>query len=273
MKPVIIQKGEGPIILGQPHCGTYIPDEITDQLNDFGHQLSDTDWHVDQLYDGLLGSASIVRANFHRYVIDANRDPSGKSLYPGENTTGLVPLVDFENRPIWKTDPDADEVERRRKMFHAAYHKALSEEIDRVKSTHGIAIVFDCHSIRSELPFLFDGKLPDLNIGTNDGATCSAEIEDMVSKPCADTAKYSYVVNGRFKGGWTTRNYGRPAAGVHAIQMEIAQRCYLACETSPFLFDEKKAEHLRGLLGQILRRLEGVARSGKIEWSNSCRID
>ena len=159
MTPVEITRGDGPVVLGLPHTGTHVPDAIWADLNERGRGLDDTDWHIERLYDGLLPGATTVRATFHRYVIDANRDPSGASLYPGQNTTGLVPLTDFDGHDIWHRKPDTDEIEERRLSYHAPYHAALAAEIDRVKAIHGVAILYDCHSIRSEIPFLFDGTL------------------------------------------------------------------------------------------------------------------
>ena len=261
MTPVEIRQGSSPIILGLPHTGTNVPADIWERLNDEGRKLRDTDWHVDRLYGGLLPEATTVRATFHRYVIDANRDPSGKSLYPGQNTTGLVPLTDFDNQPIWQSggEPNDADVAARLAAFHQPYHAALAGEIDRVKDEHGVAILYDCHSIRSLCPFLFEGRLPDFNIGTNDGASCAPEIEDEARKICAAAAGYSHVVNGRFKGGWTTRHYGSPQRGVHAIQMELTQSTHLETEAPPFAYSEAKAERLRKHLGTLLVELERIA--------------
>ena len=262
MNPVEITSGSSPVILGFPHTGTFVPEDIWSRLNDEGRKLRDTDWHIHTLYEGLLPQASTVRATFHRYVIDANRDPSGTSLYPGQNTTGLVPLTDFDNRPIWMEgcEPDAAETSRRLELFHRPYHAALETEIERVKTRHGIAVIYDCHSIRSRCPFLFDGQLPDLNIGTDAGGTCAPALQAAV-ETLAETAEgYSHVVNGRFRGGWTTRNYGRPAEGVHTIQMEIAQSAYLETEVPPFAYDGDKAAALRLHLRAILERIEAIAR-------------
>ena len=260
MEPVDIRRGKSPVILAFPHVGTHVPDDVAARLNEEGLRLRDTDWHVDRLYDGLLPDATMVRATFHRYVIDANRDPSGASLYPGQNTTGLVPLTDFDNNPIWKpgADPDDAETARRLAAFHARYHAALAGEIARVKSEHGVAILYDCHSIRSVCPFLFDGVLPDLNVGTDGGKTCAPAIEAAAAEVCAASG-HTHVFNGRFRGGWTTRHYGRPAENVHAIQMELAQRTHLATEAQPFLYDDTKATALRRVLSQILMRLEAIA--------------
>ncbi|MEP1768725.1 MAG: N-formylglutamate deformylase [Sulfitobacter sp.] len=255
MKPVELTQGSGPIVLGLPHTGTYVPDEIWADLNPRGRGLDDTDWHIHQLYDGLLPDVTTVRATFHRYVVDANRDPSGVSLYPGQNTTGLVPLTDFDGEDIWTQAPDEDAVETRRRAFHAPYHATLEAELARVKRIHGFAILYDCHSIRSDIPFLFQGTLPDFNIGTNLGTTCAPIIEHVTQEVCADAADYSSVTNGRFKGGWTTRHYGRPAEGLHAIQMELAQSTYLSAQTSPWAYDTAKSAKLRPYLTSILTKL------------------
>ena len=162
MTPVEVTQGTGPVVLGLPHTGTWLPDEVLAQLKARGRELDDTDWHIHTLYEGLLPGATTVRAAFHRYLIDANRDPSGQSLYPGQNTTGLVPMTDFDGHPIWESEPTPDEVEARRATYHAAYHAALSAELERVHAAHGVAILYDCHSIRSQIPFLFDGTIRDI---------------------------------------------------------------------------------------------------------------
>ncbi|MEP2715149.1 N-formylglutamate deformylase [Pseudophaeobacter sp.] len=257
--PVEITRGDSPIVLGQPHTGTYVPPEIEAKLNTRGRGVDDTDWHIDRLYEGVLDGATTVRATFHRYVIDANRDPLGQSLYPGQNTTALVPLTDFDGNDIWSTPPTEAEIERRRNSFHAPYHAALAAELQRVKAKHGFAILYDCHSIRGDIPFLFDGTLPDFNTGTNMGSTCDAAIEKIVVDACAAAKGYSAVLNGRFKGGWTTRHYGRPTEGLHAIQMELAQSTYLSAEAAPWTYDQTKANRLRAHLHHILTSLANWA--------------
>jgi formiminoglutamase len=263
MTPVEVTRGDGPVVLGMPHGGTHVPPDIVVRLNPLGRTLSDTDWHIDRLYDGLLPGATVVRATFHRYVIDANRPPDGASLYPGQNTTGLCPATDFDGRDIYQAGeaPEADEVEDRRLRFHAPYHAALSAEVERVRARHGVAVLYDCHSIRSRIPFLFDGLLPDFNIGTNEGRTCAPEMEAAVARLCSGAEGYTSVVNGRFKGGWTTRHYGRPEAGVHAIQMELAQSTHLAAEAAPYAYDDTKAARLRPHLRAVLEALADIALS------------
>ena len=254
-----VHEGSCPIVLGLPHTGTLVPDDIFARLNARGQSLSDTDWHVHTLYEQVLPAASTVRATFHRYVVDANRDPSGASLYPGQNTTGLVPLTDFDGTPIWEDAPDAAEIEARRVAYHAVYHAALEAELQRVRDIHGIAILYDCHSIRSVIPHLFEGTLPDFNIGTNLGTTCAPEIEAAVADICGGAEGFTSVTNGRFKGGWTTRHYGRPEEGLHAIQMELAQSTHLHDETAGWGYDPIKAARLRPVLKTILETLADLA--------------
>jgi N-formylglutamate deformylase len=257
--PVEVARGDGPLILALPHAGTWLPDDVRTRLNATGRALADTDWHIDRLYAGLLPDATIVRATFHRYLIDANRPPDDASLYPGRNTTGLVPTTDFDGAPIWTESPDEAEIARRRAAFHAPYHAALEAELARIRGLHGTAVLYDCHSIRSEIPFLFDGTLPDLNIGTADGESCDSVVEATVLAAARSSTGYTYVLNGRFKGGWTTRHYGRPEAGIHAIQMELAQSTYLAAEAPPWDYDPEKAARLRPHLANLLANIAALA--------------
>ncbi|MFY1706944.1 N-formylglutamate deformylase [Tritonibacter scottomollicae] len=249
-----VSQGTSPLVLGLPHTGTEVPEDIGANLNAQGLGLADTDWHIHDLYAGLADGVTTVRTPIHRYVIDVNRDPSGVSLYPGQNTTTLVPLTDFDGNPIWKHEPDAAEITRRRDTYHAPYHAALTAEMERVKALHGFAILYDCHSIRGDIPFLFDGRLPDFNVGTNLGTTCFRDLEVMVFNLCQQAEGYTSVLNGRFKGGWTTRHYGRPNEGWHAIQMELAQATYCD-ETPPWRYDPARADRMRAHLSRILTDL------------------
>lgn len=251
MNPVSVAQGASPIILAQPHSGTWLPDAVLDALEPPARALIDTDWRIPELYDGLVPDATIVRANFNRYVIDANRPPDDVSLYPGQNTTGLVPLHDFDGRAIWRRTPDEAEIARRLAQFHAPYHAALTAQIERVRAAHGFAVLYDCHSIRSNAPYLFDGTLPDLNVGTNSGASCAPSIERAVDAACKAASGFTSILNGRFKGGWTTRHYGDPARGVHAVQMEIAQSAYLEAEEPPFALSDHKSARLRLVLADV----------------------
>lgn len=261
MEPVTVKPGEGCLVLAMPHTGTWVPDALWADLNERGQRLADTDWHLDRLYADLVPEATIVGANFHRYLLDANRPPSGESLYPGQNTTGLCPLTDFDGLPLYREgrEPDADEIARRTAAWHAPYHEALTRELQRVKDRHGVVVLYDCHSIRSNIPFLFDGTLPDFNVGTNGGVTCASEMETAVAELCAAAPGFTSVLNGRFRGGWTTRHYGRPAEGMHAIQMELAQSTHLETEAAPFAYSPEKAAKLRVHLKTILETLVELA--------------
>lgn len=256
MNPVSIIQGNSPIILSQPHSGTFVPDDILDNLNEVGRKLLDTDWHVPTLYKGLLDNVTVVTANFSRYVIDANRDPHDVSLYPGQNTTGLVPNTTFDGKPIWNKSLSEQEIATRLSDFHNVYHAALEAQIQRIKKLHGAAFLYDCHSIRSKIPFLFENKLPDINVGDNDGRSCLSNITNAVAYICKKHSDYTHVVNGRFKGGWTTRHYGQPAKHVFALQMELSQSGYLKSEAPPFEYDEIKAANLSSVLQEILIEIQ-----------------
>ena len=261
LPPVQVVQGSGPVILCFPHVGTRLPAAVAARLNAEGLILRDTDWHLEPLYDGLLPGVTTVTATWSRYAIDLNRDPSGQSLYPGQTTTGLIPLTTFDNVPIWQkgSEPGPAEIAAALEQIHRPYHAALTAEIARVRALHGVAIHYDCHSIRSEIPWLFDGILPDFNIGTNGGASCAPKIEAEIARLCADSPGFTCVVNGRVRGGWTTRHYGRPEAGVHAVQMELAQVSHLRTETPPFTLCPDKSARLRETLGGILTTLAALA--------------
>jgi len=255
MKPDI-SIGDSPLILAQPHGGIEIPQHILSRLNPKGRAMEDTDWHITRLYDGLVDDVTLVSTPIHRYVVDANRDPCDEPLYPGQNTTSLCPTTTFDGAAIYLEgeEPSEDEIIDRQQQYHAPYHDALREQIERLHQMHGYVVLYDCHSIRSHVPYLFDGKLPDLNIGTNSGQSCDSQIVSIVENVCARESKYSYVLNGRFKGGWTTRHYGSPQSGYHAIQMELAQCNYMQ-EKAPWGYDAKKADILRAPLHRILQAI------------------
>jgi len=255
MNPVEVIPGTTVLVLAQPHGGTWLPPELLPRLHERGRAVADTDWHIAELYEGLAPDATIVRAKFSRYLIDANRDPQDVPLYPGRNGTGLCPTVDFEGQAIYAEgqEPSAEEIAQRRARFHAPYHAALQHAIEQVRARHGVALVYDCHSIRSELPFLFEGVLPILNAGTYDGRACGRAIREVLAAACREAAAHGYdaVLDGRFRGGYTTRFYGQPEQGVHAVQMELAQRAYMI-ETPPWTLQTSLANRLRAELQRIL---------------------
>ncbi len=255
-----IQQGDSPVILAIPHTGDQIPAEIWDRFTDAGCQLIDTDWHVHQLYEGLLPNATVIRALFHRYVIDANRDPAGGALYQNRKESALCPLHTFDGQPIYQPggEPDEAEVSERIERYHRPYHAAIEQELSRAMRTRGTAVLYDCHSIRSKVPRLFHGQLADLSIGTFDGSSCHRIFEDTVYRHCKESTHYSVELNHIFRGGWTTRYHGKPIHAVHAIQMELSQSTYML-EQEPWTMIPHKAERLRSLLADILLALEQAA--------------
>lgn len=257
-----LTQGAGPLILSMPHPGTGLPPEVAAALNVRGLLLEDTDWHMRELY-GFADrfKPSILEAKLSRYVIDLNRDPSGVSLYPGQATTELVPTCTFDGAPIWERPPDEAEIARRRALYFAPYHAALAAEIERVKAAYGFCLLYDCHSIRSVIPRLFPGELPLMNLGTNSGASCSRTVQEAAAEVMARSG-LPHVVNGRFKGGWITRHYGRPDERVHAIQMELGLRGYLAAETPPWTYAPDVAAPLRDVLARLIdAALEAAGRA------------
>lgn len=257
-----IRCGDAPLIVSMPHTGTDVPADIEAQFVSPWLARKDADWHIEKLYAFAADlGATLVRTRLSRSVIDVNRDPSGASLYPGQTTTGLCPTETFDGEPLYRSgsEPDAAEIERRRDLYFAPYHQALAAEIERLREVHGRVVLYEAHSIRSVVPRLFEGELPQFNIGTNGGATCSATLAQAVEQLCAGSSE-RYVVDGRFRGGWTTRHYGRPDQGVHAIQMELAMRGYMdepeAVElgTWPPPYDPPRADPLRVVLEQVLDR-------------------
>ena len=249
---VTVTRGSSPLILSMPHPGTSVPSEVAAQLNERGRLVEDTDWHMRQLYGFAAPFApSIIEAQLSRFVIDLNRDPAGVSLYPGQATTELVPTTTFDGAPIWQTAPGAYEIERRKAAYFQPYHLALAAEIARVQAEHGYCVLWDCHSIKSVIPRLFEGTLPTLNLGTNSGESCAPSVEGAAVAAMA-SQPFTQVLNGRFKGGWITRHYGRPSESVHALQMEIALSAYLTEETAPWAFDKTKAAQLQTALSAII---------------------
>jgi formiminoglutamase len=263
-----VARGEAPLIVSVPHAGTEIPPEIEARLASPQRARKDADWWVDRLYAfaETLG-ATMVRTAVSRTVIDVNRDPSGASLYPGQATTALCPETTFDGEPLYRDGeaPDAAEIAARREAFFDPYHAALKGEIERLRARHGAVVLYDAHSIRSDIPRLFEGSLPNFNIGTNDGKSCAAELAAAVEAACGTSDSFTRIVNGRFKGGWITRHYGRPETGVHAIQMELAWRSYLdePADRSawPAPYDAARAAEVRAVLGRVLEACAGFART------------
>ncbi|MCR9221370.1 MAG: N-formylglutamate deformylase [Alphaproteobacteria bacterium] len=255
-----LHEGQGPVLVSIPHAGTEIPEEISARLTPEALQRPDTDWRVDRLYGfaGALG-CSVLAADYSRYVVDLNRPPDDAPLYPGQAGTGLVPIDDFRGRPLYVNDmtPDMAETFARVEGYWKPYHAALQAALARIQARFGFAVLWEAHSIRSRVPRLFEGRLPDLNLGTADGASCAPALADAVlqaaEQAIAETgAGYSLVRDGRFKGGYSTRHYGQPAEARHALQLEIAQASYMD-EAPPYAYDAAKAETLQAVLRPMLQ--------------------
>jgi N-formylglutamate deformylase len=255
-----IHRGEAPLVVSFPHTGTELPSAVAARMISPWLARKDADWWIHRLYDfaPTLG-ATTIRTSISRTVIDVNRDPSGASLYPGQATTELCPTTTFDGEPLYRTgEPDSAEIAQRRAAWFEPYHAALRTELDRLRARHGKVVLYEAHSIRSVIPRLFEGQLPDFNIGTNSGASCDPALAAAVEAAC-DASGFTRVTNGRFKGGWTTRHYGRPSEGVNAIQMELACRSYMdepeGLLTSliwPTLYDPARAAPMREALTQVL---------------------
>jgi N-formylglutamate deformylase len=249
-----LTQGRVPLLVSMPHVGTHIPEDSRSRYVPRALDVEDTDWHLPRLYNFLQSmGASFIVPNTSRYVIDLNRPPDDAPMYPGASNTELCPTRFFTGDPLYQTgqEPDVDERVRRRIQYWQPYHDALTGELERIKSQHGFALLWDAHSIRSAIPWLFEGRLPDLNIGTANGASADASIAAVVEQACAGQTAFSSVLNGRFKGGFITRHYGRPAQHVHAIQLEMCQSAYMQ-EIAPFDYDEAKASQIEPLLTKMV---------------------
>ncbi|HZF83980.1 MAG TPA: N-formylglutamate deformylase [Burkholderiaceae bacterium] len=255
--PFRFRAGTRPLLISMPHVGTHLPPALAARLTDEARQVPDTDWHLERLYDFAdeLG-ASVLVATHSRYVIDLNRPPDGASLYPGQSVTGLCPVDTFDDTPLYAAGdvPGEAEIAARREALWQPYHDQLAAELARLKALHGVVALWDAHSIRSVLPRFFDGKLPDLNLGTADGASCDPALAAQLLAIAQSNPAYTGVLNGRFKGGHITRRYGDPAGGVHAVQLEMTQCSYMQ-EALPFDYLPTVAA---GVQPQVRRMLEAV---------------
>jgi N-formylglutamate deformylase len=253
-----LRPGSGVMLISAPHVGTHVPAELNTRLTEVGRSLIDTDWYADRLYPFAHElDATVLRACWSRYVVDLNRDPAGRPLYAGARTTGFVPTETFEGEPLYDPgdEPGPDELAARKALYFDPYHAALEAELARIRAAHGWALLLDAHSIWGTLPRLFEGDLPVVNLGTNSGRSCDSTLVE-AARAAVAASRYSVVVDGRFKGGYITRHYGVPAAGVHAMQIEINQSAYLA-DGSRMLWDDAKAARLSRVLSLACMAIVG----------------
>jgi N-formylglutamate deformylase len=260
--PFRFRAGTSPLLISMPHVGTHVPPQLGARFTEEALHVADTDWHLERLYSfaDALG-ASVLVATHSRYVIDVNRPPDGSSLYPGHSVTGLCPVDTFNNEPLYAGGdlPGDGEIAERRHALWEPYHRQLADELARIKAQHGIAALWDAHSIRSVLPRFFEGKLPDLNLGTAQGASCDPVLAQTLLSIATQAPDFTAVLNGRFTGGYITRQYGRPALGVQAVQLELTQCSYMQ-EAMPFDYLPEAASrvqlHIRRLLEAVLDFVE-----------------
>jgi N-formylglutamate deformylase len=255
MDILTLERGTAPLLISLPHDGSHLPADIAARMRPAARRSPDTDWHVGKLYAPLareLG-ASLLRPLASRYVVDLNRPADGHALYPGRRETGLASTIGFDGQPLYLDgcEPDADEVARRVDAWWRPYHQALADEVERLLALHGHVVVWEGHSIRSRVPMLFDGRLPDFNLGTADGASCGAELQWRLTNVLESQDDYDFVVNGRFKGGYITRHYGQPERGVQTVQLELSQCRYM--DEDSFVWDAARAAPVQALIGRLLR--------------------
>jgi N-formylglutamate deformylase len=254
MQTFTLYRGTAPLFVSVPHDGVELPEDIASRLTPSARRVPDTDWHVSRLYAFAreLGASMIV-PRYSRYAIDLNRPPDNASLYPGQNTTGLCPIVQFSGEPIYKAgdEPSNGEIASRIETYWRPYHDALVAELARIRATHGRVVLWEGHSIRSVVPFLFEGRLPDFNLGTSSGASCSPSLQTRLTSVLERASGYSHVVNGRFKGGYITRHYGDPTQDIEAVQLELAQANYMDEDT--FEYRDELAARLQRVLRELLQ--------------------
>jgi N-formylglutamate deformylase len=253
-----LHRGSTPLVVSMPHVGTLIPPELRPLYTERALEVEDTDWFLDRLYAFAADlGASLIVPRLSRYVIDLNRPSDNQPMYAGRNNTELCPTRHFTGEPIYREgrSPDDAAVAQRVQRYWRPYHRALGEELDRCRQRHGHAVLFDAHSIKSELPWLFEGTLPHLNLGTAEGTSCAASLRDELVGCLAAQPEFSYVADGRFKGGHITRHFGRPAEGLHAVQLEMSWRTYM--DESPPAWSDARAAAARPLLRRLVQTMIG----------------
>ncbi len=252
-KVLSFHQGTLPLLISMPHAGVRLTPAVEAGLIEPARSLPDTDWHIPRLYDFAVSmGASVVSAEYSRFVIDLNRPDDDKPLYVGA-TTGLYPATLFDGTPLFKDGlaPSALERTDYLERIWRPYHDTLRQELARLREQFGYVLLWDAHSIRSHVPHLFDGTLPDFNLGTFNGASCHPQLAEQLQAVCASAKGYSHVLNGRFKGGHITRHYGDPAKHIHAVQLELAQSTYME-EVEPFHYREDLAAPTRQVLENLL---------------------
>lgn len=249
-----VRPGTLPLLISMPHVGTHIPADILATMTDVAREMDDCDWHLERLYAfAARRGASVLAPSHARYVVDLNRPPDNANLYPGQDTTGLLPVDTFDKAPLYHPggEPTQAEAARRVARYWQPYHDALERTLAELKARHGAVLLWEAHSIRSHVPRFFEGRLPDFNFGTASGASAAPGMAQALADCATRQGGYTAVANGRFKGGYITRQYGRPEQGIHAVQLELSQVTYMQ-ETRPYAYDEALAGRVEGVLEALL---------------------
>jgi len=254
-RPFDIISGTKPIFISMPHNGVLVPDDILLKMTESAKRIVDTDWYLDRLYQFAINQGCyLIKPKYNRYVIDLNRSKKDENLYPGQDTTELCPTSQFSKRKIYRDghEPDQKEIERRIEKYWQPYHAQVASILEQIKDKFGIALLFEAHSIKSEVPRFFEGQLPDFNFGTYNGKSCSELLEQSLSG--WQPKGYSVVTNGRFKGGYITRAYGNPCKNIHSIQLELSQATYM--NEDKLKFDQDKANRVTPALQEMFDKFE-----------------
>ncbi|PAJ73088.1 N-formylglutamate deformylase [Pseudoalteromonas sp. NBT06-2] len=255
-----LTKGKIPLLISMPHNGEAIADEIKHTMTEVGINVTDTDWYMDKLYDFAeeLG-IYVINPKYSRFVIDLNRDPNGVNLYPGQNTTELCPTTAFDLSPLYLEGmkPNEAEIKRRVELYWRPYHQAIEDTLNQMKQEFGKAVLLEAHSILSHVPRFFEGQLPDFNFGTSDGVSCDKTLISQVE--ALNFSPYSNVTNGRFKGGFITRHFGKPEQNIHALQLELSQITYMNEPSNEY--NETKAAEVKLKLRALVEALAKFAQN------------
>jgi N-formylglutamate deformylase len=251
-----LHPGSTPLLISMPHVGTQIPPDLAPHYTPRALLAEDTDWHLDRLYAFAKDmGASLIVPLYSRYVIDLNRSGDNTPLYPGQNNTELCPTRHFSGEPIYREGhaPNVAEIQRRVTTYWQPYHDSLHSQLQKLKASHGHAVLLDAHSIKSTLPWLFEGELPHLNLGTVSGQSCAPGLRHALTHSLQQHPEFSHVVDGRFKGGHITRHFGQPQQGVHAVQLEMSWRTYM--QEEPAVWDDTRAAKATPMLRALVQTL------------------
>jgi N-formylglutamate amidohydrolase len=200
----------------------------------------------------------MIYATYSRWVIDLNRDPQSKPLYTdGRIITATCPTTTFLGEPIYqdeRLEVGVEEMRRRVELYYNPYHLKIQELLNDLKKEFGKVLLWDCHSIRQEVPTIHKEKFPDLILGDADGTSASPGlIEGAIS--ILESKKYSFSHNDPFKGGYITRHFGIPAENQHALQLEMTKVNYMDDRENKY--DSPRANEMRNVLKATLSNLMG----------------